>query len=69
MTDEIVKIMVGVLAGGVTCDFEDCPGHRPSAKKRLIYNSRYLFVHPGCVKGARASSKGRNEVFGFRSGL
>lgn len=69
MAHPIIEAMVGAMASGATCDYEHCPGRRQDARKRLIWHERYLFVHSGCVQGARAAARERGETFGFRSGL
>ncbi len=77
MAHPIVQMMVGMLAEGKPvegtklrkCDFEDCPGRNRRNKKKLIYHSKYLFVHNQCVPGARAAANRRGEVFAFRLGL
>lgn len=69
MTHPVIEAMVEIMASGATCDYEHCPGHRSDARKRLIWHERYLFVHSGCVQGARKAARGRGETFGFRMGL
>ena len=65
----LVQMVVHTMASGSKCDYEHCPGRRANARKRLIWHNRYLFVHSGCVQGARASARERGESFGFRLGL
>lgn len=65
----LIQMMVGLRASGSKCDYEHCPGRKQSAKKRLMWSPRYLFVHSGCVQGARVEARKRGESLGFRLGL
>ena len=69
MVHPLIRMMVDMRASGSTCDYEHCPGRRSDARKRLIWHERYLFVHSGCVQGARKAARERGESFGFRMGL
>jgi hypothetical protein len=76
MPHPLIEALVGIQARGESvgkdcfkCDYEGCPGRKASAKKRLFWHPKYLFVHRQCVPVARRAARERGEMFGFRMGL